>query len=84
MVPLGTLLKITPTLGSELITRYNLYPAAKVFGAAAPGFSSGQALNLMEQVAENTLPAGMAYDWTSISYQEKRSATRSTSSLRCR
>ena len=71
LVPLGALLKINPTLGTELVTRYNLYPAANLFGAAAPGFSSGQALNLIEQVAKNTLPGGMAYDWTSISYQEK-------------
>jgi hydrophobic/amphiphilic exporter-1 (mainly G- bacteria), HAE1 family len=71
VVPLGALLKINPTLGTELATRYNLYPAANVFGAAAPGSSSGQALNLMEQVAKNNLPGGMAYDWTSISYQEK-------------
>ena len=59
MVPLGTLLTIKRTLGSELITRYNLYPAAPIFGSAAPGFSSGQALNLMEQVAANNLPQGI-------------------------
>ena len=72
VVPLGTLLTVHPTLSSELITRYNLYPAAAVFGAAAPGFSSGEALNLMEQVAENTLPAGMSYDWTATAYQERQ------------
>jgi HAE1 family hydrophobic/amphiphilic exporter-1 len=72
VVPLGTLLTVHPMLSSELITRYNLYPAAAVFGAAARGFSSGQALNLMEQVAENTLPAGMSYDWTATAYQEKQ------------
>lgn len=71
MVPLGALVDIQPTLGAELVTRYNLYPAASVYGAAAPGFSSGQALNLMEQVADNTLPPGMGFDWTAISYQEK-------------
>jgi hydrophobic/amphiphilic exporter-1 (mainly G- bacteria), HAE1 family len=71
VVPLGALLKATPTLGSELVTRYNLYPAANVFGGAAPGFSSGQALSLMEQVAKNNLPSGMSYDWTGMSYQEK-------------
>ena len=60
------------TLGTELVTRYNLYPAAPIFGIAAPGFSSGQALNLMEQVAQNTLPEGMAYDWTATAYQEKQ------------
>ena len=72
MVPLGTLLNVNRTLGSELVTRYNLYPAAPIFGAAAPGFSSGQALNLMEQVAQHTLPRGMSYDWTATAYQEKQ------------
>ncbi|MCU0837227.1 MAG: multidrug efflux RND transporter permease subunit [Rhodospirillales bacterium] len=71
MVPLGALVSIRPTLGAELVTRYNLYPAANVFGGAAPGFSSGQALDLMEQVADNTLPNGIGFDWTAISYQEK-------------
>ena len=72
MVPLGTLLDVRQVQGSELITRYNLYPAAAIFGSAAPGFSSGQAISLMEQMAAETLPEGMAYDWTSTSYQEKQ------------
>jgi HAE1 family hydrophobic/amphiphilic exporter-1 len=72
MVPLSALLDVKQIQGSELITRYNLYPAAAIFGSAAPGFSSGQALSLMEQVAAQTLPEGMAYDWTSTSYQEKQ------------
>ncbi len=72
MVPLGTLLDIKRILGSELVTRYNLYPAVPVFGSAAPGFSSGQALNLMEQVAKNNLPEGISYDWTATAYQEKQ------------
>jgi HAE1 family hydrophobic/amphiphilic exporter-1 len=72
MVPLGTLLTIQRMLGAELVTRYNLYPAASVFGGPAPGFSSGQALNLMEQVAKNTLPLGISYDWTATAYQEKQ------------
>jgi hydrophobic/amphiphilic exporter-1 (mainly G- bacteria), HAE1 family len=71
-LPLGTLLDIQRTLGTELITRYNLYPAAQIIGTAAPGFSTGQALNLMEQVAQNTLPHGMDYEWTATSYQEKQ------------
>jgi HAE1 family hydrophobic/amphiphilic exporter-1 len=71
MVPLGTLMTIKRMLGAELLTRYNLYPAVPVFGSAAPGFSSGQALTLMEQVAKNTLPAGISYDWTATAYQEK-------------
>ncbi len=72
MVPLGTLLAIKRMLGSELVTRYNLYPAVPMFGSAAPGFSSGQALNLMEQVAKNNLPKGISYDWTATAYQEKQ------------
>jgi len=72
MVPLGAFLEVRRTLGSELVTRFNLYPAAQIFGAAAPGFSTGQAINLMEQTAQNTLPKGMAYDWTGTAYQEKK------------
>ncbi|MGD0827853.1 MAG: multidrug efflux RND transporter permease subunit [Desulfobaccales bacterium] len=72
MVPLATFMSVNHTLGSELVTRYNLYPAAPIIGIAAPGFSSGQALNLMEQVAANNLPQGMAYDWTATAYQEKQ------------
>jgi len=72
MVPLNSLLEVKRIQGTEMVTRYNLYPAASIFGSAAPGFSSGQALNVMEQLATQTLPQGMAYDWTSTSYQEKR------------
>jgi len=72
MVPLGTLLDVERTRGPELITRYNLYPAAAIFGSSAPGFSSGQALGIMEQLAGNALPRGMSFDWTSTSYQEKQ------------
>jgi HAE1 family hydrophobic/amphiphilic exporter-1 len=72
MVPLGALIDIRSDQGSELITRYNLYPAAAVFGSAAPGFSSGQALDLMERIAGERLPEGMAFEWTSTSYQEKK------------
>ncbi len=72
MVPMGTLLDVEQVQGSELITRYNLYPAASVFGGAAPEYSSGQALALMEKLADGSLPRGMAYDWTSTSYQEKQ------------
>ena len=68
MVSLGSLIDVKQVQGPELITRYNLYPAAAVFGSAAPGFSSGQALSVMEQLAGDTLPQGMAYDWTSTSY----------------
>jgi len=72
MTPLGTMMSVNLRQGSELVTRYNLYPAAPVFGAAAPGFSSGEAMHLMEQVAENILPPGISYDWTATAYQEKQ------------
>ena len=72
MVPLGTLLQVKRTLGSELVMRYNLYPSAQIYGAAATGFSSGQALNLMEQLANKTLPKGISFDWTATSFQEKQ------------
>jgi HAE1 family hydrophobic/amphiphilic exporter-1 len=70
MVPLGALLNVRRTLGSELITRYNLYPAASIVGIPNPRFSSGQALDIMDQTAASLLPEGMATDWTGLSYQE--------------
>jgi hydrophobic/amphiphilic exporter-1 (mainly G- bacteria), HAE1 family len=72
MVPLGSVLKARKVQGSELITRYNLYPAAAIFGSAAAGFSSGQAIQKMEQLTASALPEGMAHEWTSTSYQEKQ------------
>jgi HAE1 family hydrophobic/amphiphilic exporter-1 len=71
MVPIGTLVKITPTVGPSLITLYNLYPAATVIGLPAQGFSSGEAISLMEQIADRTLPPGAAFEWTAMSFQEK-------------
>jgi HAE1 family hydrophobic/amphiphilic exporter-1 len=72
MVPLGSLIEVKRSQGAELITRYNQYPAAAIFGAASQGFSSGQALKLMENLADRTLPNGVGYDWTATSYQEKQ------------
>lgn len=71
MVPLGTLTDIYPASGPALISLYNLYPSSFINGIAAANFSSGQAITTMEQVAKNTLPAGMGYEWTSTAYQEK-------------
>ena len=70
-VPIGTLTDVRYTQGPALISLYNLYPTAAINGVAGEGFSSGQALGIMEQVAAKTLPAGVDYEWTSISYQEK-------------
>ena len=71
MVPLGTVVKVEKTLGPQIINRYNLYPTAAINGQAAPGYSSGDALNLMERLADSKLPASMGYQWTGMSYQEK-------------
>jgi HAE1 family hydrophobic/amphiphilic exporter-1 len=71
MVPIGTVAKITPSIGPSLISLYNLYPSATIVGLPAQGYSSGQSLNLMEQIADKTLPAGTGYEWTAMSYQEK-------------
>ncbi len=71
MIPLGTLLKIEPIVGAPLISLYNLYPSSSVIGLPAPGFSSGQAIGLMEANAAKTLPPGAGSEWTAMSYQEK-------------
>jgi multidrug efflux pump subunit AcrB len=72
MVPMRSLAEIRIDEGPQSITRYNNYRAAPLLGSGAPGVSSGQALALMEQVAARTLPQGYAYEWSDISFQEKR------------
>ena len=71
MVPLGTLTDITPAVGPSIISLYNLYPSSNLIGVAAPGYSSGQAIQSLEKLAEELLPAGISYEWTSTAYQEK-------------
>ena len=71
MVPIGALAQVTTETGPSLVTLYNLYPAATVTGSPAPGFSSGQALGLMEQIATQTLPPGTGFEWTAMSFQER-------------
>jgi hydrophobe/amphiphile efflux-1 (HAE1) family protein len=70
MVPLGALMKISETYGPDRAMRYNGYPAAEINGGPAPGYSSGQAEAIMEKLAEETLPKGMALDWTDLTYQK--------------
>jgi HAE1 family hydrophobic/amphiphilic exporter-1 len=72
MITLGTLVDVRDTIGPQTIARYNLYPSASITGRAAPGYSSGEALSLMDQMAKSKLPATMGYEWTGISYQEKK------------
>jgi HAE1 family hydrophobic/amphiphilic exporter-1 len=71
MIPIGTVAKITPSVGPSLISLYNLYPSSTIVGLPAQGFSSGQSLKLLEEIADKTLPPGTGYDWTAMSYQEK-------------
>jgi HAE1 family hydrophobic/amphiphilic exporter-1 len=71
MIPLGTLATITPAVGPSLISLYNLYPSSTIIGLPAQGYSSGQAITLMEEIADKTLPPGTGYEWTAMSYQEK-------------
>jgi len=71
MVPLGTLTDIYPTVGPSIISLYNLYPSSNIYGMAAQGYSSGQAIQSMEKLAQQILPAGVSYEWTSTAYQEK-------------
>ena len=72
MVPIGTFVDIRDTFGPQVIQRYNLYPSARSTVSRLPGYSSGQALALMEQMASAELPPSMGYEWTGISYQEKQ------------
>ena len=71
IVPLGSLVHVVNTTGPDRVVRYNLYPAADVNGSTRPGFGSGQSLATMERLAKKILPAGMAFEWTDLAYQEK-------------
>ncbi|MFY2559386.1 efflux RND transporter permease subunit [Corallococcus terminator] len=71
MVPLASLVTVKPSFGPDQVLRYNGYPSADINGAAAPGVSTGQAVAAMERVAAETLPAGMGFEWTDLTYQEK-------------
>ena len=71
MVPLGTLSSVKATAGPDVIYRYNRFRAIQMLGGPAPGFSSGEASNAMEQLAVSALPAGYGYEWTGTTYQEK-------------
>jgi multidrug efflux pump len=71
MVPLGAISDLRDIVGPDRIQRFDLYSSADIFGVAAPGYSSGQALAAMEQVADNELPRQYGYDWTDLAFQEK-------------
>ena len=71
LIPLTALVTIHEVTGPEIIERYNVFPSAKILGGPAPGYSSGQALEIMEQLAAEALPDGYALEWTGTSFQEK-------------
>ncbi|MFH1135662.1 MAG: multidrug efflux RND transporter permease subunit [Pseudomonadota bacterium] len=73
MVPMSSLATLSTILGPQSISRYNQFMTASISGRTAPGFSSGQAMAAMEKLAEKTLPAGYGYEWSGLSYQEKKS-----------
>jgi hydrophobe/amphiphile efflux-1 (HAE1) family protein len=71
MVPLGTVLTMKQSYGPDQVTHYNGYPAADISGSAAPGTSAGAAVQIMERLANETLPNGIGYEWTELTYQQK-------------
>ena len=69
-VPLGSVVDIKSETGPDRVVRYNLFPAIEVNGATLPGFSSGQAIQAMDRLAGQILPAGVGFEWTDLAYQE--------------
>ncbi|MGC4028943.1 MAG: multidrug efflux RND transporter permease subunit [Steroidobacteraceae bacterium] len=78
MVPLGSVMTVKDSIGPSMVTHYNGYLAADVTGQALPGISSSSALDAMESLARRVLPAGVAFEWTELSYQEILSRGSST------
>jgi multidrug efflux pump len=72
MMPLSTVVTAKSIVGPAYTNRFNLFRAAQVMGNAAPGYSSGQAMAALEQVAREVLPREMGYDWSDLSYQERQ------------
>jgi hydrophobe/amphiphile efflux-1 (HAE1) family protein len=81
MVPLSSLVRVNYTSGPDSLDRFNNLPAVKIIGQAAPGYSSGQAIARVEQIAREVLPADFSFDWGGSSYQEKKSGGTSAFAL---
>src|SRR5258706_6411854 len=81
MIPLSSLATVRYASGPDSLDRFNNLPAVKIFGQAAPGVSSGQAITHVEQIANEVLPPDFSYDWGGTSYQEKRASGASTFAL---
>lgn len=78
LIPLSTLINVKRITGPELINRFNIFPAAKITGDPAPGYSSGQAIAAMEEVADEVLGADYDLSWVGSAYQEKQTGGAST------
>ena len=74
-VPLGAFTTARDIAGPYRVPRYNLYPAAELDGAAAPGYSQGEAIGIMEKLAAATLPNGFSYEWTTLAFQQLRAGS---------
>ena len=70
VVPLGSIVNIREIAGPERIARYNLYQSAQINGDTVPGFSTGQAIRKMEELAQRDLPDGISFEWTGLAYQQ--------------
>ncbi|MEI6135362.1 MAG: multidrug efflux RND transporter permease subunit [Desulfomonile sp.] len=81
MIPLGTVLSARFDVGPMRVDRYNMFPTAKIMGEAAPGYSSSQGLDAMQDLAKEILPPGMGYDWTNMAYQEIKAAGKGTATF---
>jgi hydrophobe/amphiphile efflux-1 (HAE1) family protein len=81
MVPLSSLVRARYSSGPDTLDRFNNLPAVKLFGAAAPGYSSGEAIERMEKIAQEVLPSDFSFDWSGASFQEKRSGGTSAIAL---
>ncbi len=77
IVPLGSVVDVRRIRAPDRVVRYNLFPAADVSGSTTPGFSSGQALTVMEDIAEENLPPGYGFEWTDLAYQQVNEGTSS-------
>ncbi len=70
-LPLGSVASVKEILGPQSINRYNMYPSAKIMGQPGDGFSTGQAMGIVEDMGKTKLPTSMGVEWTELSYQEK-------------
>ncbi len=70
MVPIGSVTRLSDTLGAERVPRYNLYPATEISGDTAPGKGAEFAITTMARLAAETLPAGISFEWTDLTYQQ--------------